>query len=295
MDPLRQEYLRQREAREQQMIELYLQRVPVDQIAANFNVSESVVRALMHKRRIQRPLKPKPVPDPTFSTTHQYEKWQDLNASKTTRDRELIARYEAGENTPALEKAFNISRERVCQILRRNNTIEMRQGRRRAAKEAQIEIVATIKTETKAAYQIKIDKAVALARNGMSWRQARMNAFEDWQNHTHDDAVVSAACKAAGLHQTHGRHRDLSWRRAKLIELHDKGLSMAEAIRFMRAEGDKIHGVWVTTHCPDIWATVKCPVCHKLFVQLGKHLKQSHPEYDSTNNQQNHSHSANPE
>lgn len=289
MDPLRQEYLRQREAREQQMIELYLQRVPVDEIAANFSVSESVVRALMHKRRIQRPLKPKPVPGPTFNSGHQYEKWQDLSASKTARDRELVARYEAGENTPALEKAFDISRERVCQILRRSNTIELRRERRQAASEAQAEELAKIRAESKASYQAKISKAVELVRSGLSYRQARMRAFDDWANHTHDDATVAAACKAAGLHQTHGRHRDLSGRRAKLVELRGKGFSMTEAIRFMRAEGGKIYRMWIITHCPDIWSTGKCPVCNKPFVHVNQHLKQSHPEYDSTNNQQNYS------
>jgi transposase len=293
MDPLRQEYLRQREAREQQMIALYLERVPVDQIAINFGVSEAAVRALMHKRRIQRPLKPKPVPDPDLSPLQQYEKWQDLSASKTARDRELIARYEAGENTPSLKKAFNLSRERVCQILRRANTIELRRGRRQAAKDAQQEVVAKIKAETTTAYQAKIDNAVALARSGVSWRQARMQAFGDWSNHTNDDAAVSSACKAAGLRHTHGRHRDLSHRRAKLVELHDKGFTMSEAIRFMRASGDKIHGMWINTHCPDIWAMAKCPVCNEFFVQLNKHLKNAHPDHD--NSQQNHSHPANPD
>jgi hypothetical protein len=167
------------------------------------------------------------------------------------RDRAIVTKYEAGSSTPFLALEYNLTRERVCQILRRSNTIELVKGRRRLAQRVIAEEAAEIKATAKAQYKAKIEAAVELVRKGESVRQATNKIFNRGY-HTQFNYAVGAACRAAGVGFNHGRHRDFTYRKKRLLDLIGSGMSVAEAIKIMRAEGSKIYYNWVYSNMPEM-------------------------------------------
>ncbi len=138
-------------------------------------------------------------------------------------------------NTVSLGKLYGISRERVAQILRKQNLIEMRVERNKLARE----MIAEDKAAEKAALLVRFKQGEALVAAGKSIHTAAVEIniapaiFQNWlQRHS----------KVKSLH---GRWRDFQPRIDRYLALRKKGYTMAGAIKQMNAEGDKIHSTWV--------------------------------------------------
>ncbi len=155
------------------------------------------------------------------------------------RDAAICKAYTTGQgNTITLGKQYGISRERVAQILRRDNLIELLAERKKLARE----IIAENRTAEKAAVQAKFKHAEALVAEGKSINAA---AFEV-------GLVPAVFQRWLKLHTTtksqHGRWRDWQPRIDRFLALRGAGHTMAKAIEIMQAEGERIHVNWIYQH-----------------------------------------------
>lgn len=166
------------------------------------------------------------------------------------RDDRVKARYLAGVRTPALADEFGLTRERICQILRRDNLIELQAERRRIAQEIIHNDLATVRQEKKSELHEKLARGIALVRGGMSYRAA---AFQvDGAHHSNFCNLLAAECRKAGLISKRGPHRDFAQRKARLRELAVAGVCKTKTIAIIRGEGDPVHQQWIDLHCPEI-------------------------------------------
>lgn len=170
------------------------------------------------------------------------------------RDEQVKARYLAGENTPALADAFGLSRERICQILRRDDLIDAKAERRRLGKELVLENIEAVKAENAARLQEKLERGISLVRAGSSYRAAAIAV--DGACYSYFANLLAASCKKAGIKNNHGRHdRDYTWRRERVRQLAAEGYTINRTVEIMRGEGDRIFSNWIYEHCKDVQFT----------------------------------------
>ena len=176
------------------------------------------------------------------------------------RDAEIVALYQSDpkvNNSQNLANRYGISRERVCQVLRRKNIIEHVRERRNAAREAMQDETAAIRDATKAEVNARIERAIDAVKSGMSIRKALI--AEGFGNHTHIATVVSRMAQQRGIKIENGRHRDFSKRRKRVMELFNEGLSIPKIVEKMRNEDDpKINEAWVYRCMPDVRVRQEC-------------------------------------
>lgn len=166
------------------------------------------------------------------------------------RDAEILRLYEEeNASSPQLERMFGISRERVCQILRKTNTIETRLERRRIAQAALKQERTRIKRAAVKDRRDRMSAAVELVRAGESMRQASVQAGLS-PSMTNQ---LGAECRAAGVPVRHGRHgRDWSERRRRVKELYDKDMPRSQIVRALREEDPTIHDAWISQRMPEL-------------------------------------------
>lgn len=161
--------------------------------------------------------------------------------AKVSRNQEICRRYEAGETCGQLATVYGVTRERICQILRRNNLIEKKIQRRRLVQESLAEDKAAALAEIAA----KKTAAVDLVRKGASWGDAaRQTGLTS--------SIVGYECNKAGVKSRHGRWRDFSEREAKVRALRAEGKTFSEIIRTLRTAGDPARLQWIYNNCPDL-------------------------------------------
>jgi Homeodomain-like domain len=165
------------------------------------------------------------------------------------RDSEVVRRYLAGENAQALADAFKVSRERICQILRRDNIIEHRNERKREARDALKAEADTIKSEAKAETEAKSAKVVEAVRSGMSL--ARAGRLVGWT-----PGIAARACERVGLTvRMHGRWKrdDYPARFERIRELRAAGATLNAICDTLKAEGNSCSPTWLYNHWQEIW------------------------------------------
>jgi hypothetical protein len=164
---------------------------------------------------------------------------QPKASPKFLRNKAICDEYsQTGASSIWLARKYGISRERVCQILRRANLIDLKYERRRLARE---QIAAEI-AEQRAAVRAKIDEAIAMIHGGCSINEVSRRTGV---------TVGVLRTKAKGLSQ-HGRWRDWSARKNRYLQLRSSGLSMARSIEIMRAEGERINKSWIAHNFPNV-------------------------------------------
>lgn len=166
------------------------------------------------------------------------------------RDASIVAEYEAGANSQQLADKYGVSRERICQVLRKVNIIEHRAERRRLAKEALKDEADALRAAAKAEFDQKISAGVELVRSGHSMNDAaRILGLSA----THKQYQLAKACKAAGVASIHGRWRDFEPQKLRIRELREQGKSWREVISITRAEGyGTVNYPWIVRHMQDL-------------------------------------------
>lgn len=177
--------------------------------------------------------------------------WQEI----AERDAEIARLYQEDPRANSSEKLaqrYGISRERVCQVLRRNNIIEHVGERRRAAKEALQEETAAIRAQVKADFDAKVERALEKIKGGMSVRSAAHEV--GFEKHSPTTLLLGRLCKQRGIKIVTGRWRDFSERKERIRKMVvDEGKTIAEACRILRAEGDaRLHVQWIYNNMPDL-------------------------------------------
>lgn len=165
------------------------------------------------------------------------------------RDVVITSAYEGGENSQQLADRYGITRERVCQILRRSNAIEHRAERRKIIGQAIAEETEALRDAARAEWEEKIARAVELVKDGESLAEAgRITGLT--RNKVN---YLSYVCKQAGIETKHGRWRDHEPKIARVRELRAQGNTWDVIGAVCTEEGlGPVNGTWVSHHCPDL-------------------------------------------
>lgn len=197
--------------------------------AIKYGLASETIRQIVWRSGTKPPRKPQP-------------------RAKEMRNEEIVEKYKAGASSVELAKEYGVSRERICQFLRKDNVIATKQQRNALAREMAKADVEARKAQFKAERQEKIDAALALVRQGKSLREA---GAEIGLTH-YEGNILQIERKRAGIVLKHGRWRDFGPRKARIRELYDQGKGRAEIIRTLRAEGDPLHDYWLRDNCADL-------------------------------------------
>lgn len=165
------------------------------------------------------------------------------------RDLEITRAYEAGEaKSQALADKYGVSRERICQILRRSNVIATAAERRRIAQEEIAAEKQSIRDKVRIERQKLIDRGLEIVRNGGSINAAIVNTGLPIY-------LMHQACKDAGIESKHGRWRDrqpkIDFVRALRAEEKSWDFISAESVK---AGYGRVYYSWISMHCPDLIA-----------------------------------------
>jgi hypothetical protein len=161
--------------------------------------------------------------------------------AKTDRNNEICRRYQGGVSSVALAAEYGVSRERICQILRRANLIEKKAQRARLVRETEAEAAA----EARVQVERQIARACELVRNGSTHLDAALATGVS-------RVVVAYNCKKRGIKSKNGRHQDFSEREARVRAMRAEGKTFAEIIQTLRLEGDLIQPNWIHNNLPDL-------------------------------------------
>lgn len=149
-----------------------------------------------------------------------------------------------------LGERYGISRERVCQVLRKTNTISTVQERRSMAKKALAKEVKAAKVEAKRIWNAELQKALKLVREGTSLREAvKQSGIKLHSNFANE---LGKLVRVEGVELKHGRWRDFSERKARLTKLREKGYSWKEVLDTMHHEGDPVYYGWIIDNMPEL-------------------------------------------
>lgn len=235
----------ERKVRNAEICRLFADRnVPSRDIAARFGLTQSAISQIAAASGVTR------------GASYRFEEKiaranaTDENREATARrDQEVLTKYQAGVSSVALGIEYDVSRERICQILRRSNAISTKQQRDRLAKEAVDAETEEIVSQAKRERKTKIDAAVELVRNG---RSIRMAAGEAGLKGSHAICLIGLACAEAKIKSTHGRWRDFSERETRVRALYAEGKNCTQIVRIMNNEGISINSGWISRNCPDL-------------------------------------------
>lgn len=177
------------------------------------------------------------------------------NDEKIIRNQEIVDKYFADPKANSSEKLaieYGLSRERVCQILRRSNAIATAKERKEAVKGAYDDLRQQLTETAKQEYEQKITEALDLMRQGKSMRQAAIAV--GFQAHSNFSNVLANRAKVLGIPMFHGPHRDFEPRKAKVRELWEQGLPVYKIVAKLRDDGaDKtINENWVYANMPEL-------------------------------------------
>lgn len=163
--------------------------------------------------------------------------------SKAERNAEWCRLYEEGKSSQEIADFYNVSRERVCQILRRANLIEHKMQRRRLA----AELFEQDKAEVRAKRLLDEYRLVEFVRAGDSLATAASKVG-------FTTPVATWICKKRGIKSSWGRWRDLSARKARIRELVEGGHPLTVAMAQVGEEegGRSIAYSWVQHNCPEL-------------------------------------------
>lgn len=164
------------------------------------------------------------------------------------RNAEIVEKYKSGLSTVTLAAEYGVSRERICQLLRKDNVIATKQQRDRLARETLKRDAQHVKDQAREDRARKISRALELVREGKAQREAgaTVGLTSNEQN------LLSLACREAGLEQRYGRWRDFSARNSRVRELHAQGMTLGKVISTLRAEGDNVCRDWIIRRCADL-------------------------------------------
>jgi transposase len=169
-------------------------------------------------------------------------------AALAVRDAEIAQKYKDGMSGGALSHEYNLSHERIYQILRRVGLTDVITERKRAVREAlqaeRDDAVAAFKARREA----EIAKAVRIVREGGS----RNEAARATGLHVR---IVQQACAEAGLPQKYGRWgRDAEYqqRRESIIAARKAGKTWAEIGHY--------NYLWTLAHIPELIGTKQKPM-----------------------------------
>lgn len=174
------------------------------------------------------------------------ETWAPLTSAnaKTDRNEVWCQLYRDGKSCGDIADMYGVSRERVCQILRRANLIEHRAQRRRLARE----LLEEDKAAARAAKAALESQLIELVRGGQSIASAAAALG-------FTKPVACYICAKHGIASTYGRHRSFAGRIARLTELVEAGRSLHQALETISAEeGRKVAYTWAWRHCPELAA-----------------------------------------
>lgn len=166
------------------------------------------------------------------------------------RDAEILAKYTADPKKYSSVKLgieYGISRERVCQILRRSNALSYHQERRELARRDMQEEKSKVQQENKERVQALVDKASKLiAEEGLSIRTALIRMGQ--KPHSHLGKLVATHLTNLGHKHKWGRHRDFSERLEKVEALLLQGMTVHAIVEHLRRNGDPtIYYQWIVS------------------------------------------------
>lgn len=165
------------------------------------------------------------------------------------RDAAILRRYlEEGASTVDLEHETGLSRERVCQILRRFGAIELKRERRRQVRDRLKRAAERERDATRRAREERLARALELMRQGSSARAASLR--EGLMPGETNLLLVRA--REHGVPINYGRHRDFSERRRLVRELHAEGLPRARIVSLLRKSDKTINEFWIVRNMPEL-------------------------------------------
>ena len=165
-----------------------------------------------------------------------------LRSAKAERNKAICLAYQTENvSTRDLAKRFGVTFERIAQILRKDNLIEMRVERNKLAK---AEVVDAIAAE-KMAVRKRLRAAATVVLEGFSIAEASRQTGVAM-------SVIQRHCKALGVISKHGRWQDFGPRRDRVRALHAEGKTFTAIVDQMRAEGEPINYQWIWRNCPEL-------------------------------------------
>lgn len=165
------------------------------------------------------------------------------------RDAEILAKYTADPKKHSSVKLgieYGISRERVCQILRRSNALSYERERRELAQRDLVEENAKVKKENEEAAQAVLDRTVAIIQaEGLSIRKALRK--QGLPLHSNLSNLVAKQLKKLRYKHGHSRWQDFTVRKARVEALLKEGFNINQIVRKMRSSGEdpRINAQWV--------------------------------------------------
>lgn len=180
-------------------------------------------------------------------TDQPYETVRHWAPPFSARDEIIKQKYISGLTAQQIADEYGVTRERVCQVLRRDNVIGTAKERQRLARLQLKEQEAEIRAQAKAEIDRKIAEGIELVRGGKSISVAAAEVGL----HIGGKATLGAAVRTAGIPLTHGRHRSFDERRRKVAALLAEGKTNAEIMKALRDEGDPIYAAWLYNHFPE--------------------------------------------
>ncbi len=173
----------------------------------------------------------------------------DFGSQKPDRDVSVTLEYEAGASSGELAKKYSVSRERICQILRRSNAIAHKRERHAAAKEALAAEIAEIKKAAKDERDARIDRAIQIVRNGFS----KGHAAREVGLTIHETNLLRARCRQLKIPCLFGKWRDFSGKGARVRELRGQQMTWKEINKICMSENlGKVTSEWVQRNLPDL-------------------------------------------
>ena len=165
------------------------------------------------------------------------------------RDMQITLAYQDGQNSQRLADKYGVTRERICQILRRTNTIEHRAERRRIEKET-IENEATeLRTKAKAEFDQRLAAAIELVRSGSPLNKASRQVGLPPKSNSY----LGLECKKAGVSTVYGPWRDYGPKIVRVRELRGEGHTWADISSICISEGlGPVVGAWPHNNVPDL-------------------------------------------
>lgn len=172
------------------------------------------------------------------------------------RDQKFEEEYSNGKTATQLGLEHGISSERVCQVLRKSNTIAKAAERKRIARETIEQEAEQIRAAAKAEFAAKQAEVIELVRSGMSIISA---ARQVGITSGHQMNLLGKACKAAGVAVAHGRWQDFGPKIARVRELRAESKTWSEIDRICQSEGlGGVYPAWVGRHTPE-FVTARAP------------------------------------